>query len=342
MIILLDSGIRRNVESVNHQNNISGLLALVWAFTLVPALPAVSLTLENPDDSLIGVMGKVHAEYEDTLPDIARANGLGHLEIKLANPGVDIWLPGQGKEIILPTLFILPDAPREGIVLNIPEMRLYYFPPQNTEQTLEVSTHPVGIGRQGWPTPYINTRIIQKRTRPYWYPPESIRREHAEQGDPLPRRVPPGPDNPLGNHALRLGMPEYIIHGTNRPFGIGLRVSHGCIRLYPEDIKSLYKRVKLRTPVHIVNQPYKVGRYNDKIYLEAHPYLTEDAERFEGSLTSVVEMLIKITGDMEYEINWNLAKSAIAESNGIPVEIGRINAVEQPDSLTTAEIAPTD
>ena len=317
-------------------------LMLAWAFTPVPASPAFSYMLETPDDSLVGAMGKVHASYEDTLPDIARANGLGHLEIKLANPGVDTWLPGEGKEIVVPTLFVLPYASRDGIILNIPEMRLYYFPPNDTDQALEVITHPVGIGRQGWSTPYIDTRIIQKKTRPSWYPPESIRKEHAEKGDPLPRRVPPGPKNPLGNYALRLGMPEYLIHGTNRPYGIGLRVSHGCIRMYPEDIKSLYGQVNLRTPVHIVNQPYKVGKYKDKLYLEAHPYLVEDTEHFSENLTRVVEMLIKVTGDSVYQVDWGLARAVITEGNGIPVEIGQITAVEVPENLTASEITPAD
>ena len=305
------------------------VLILACAFIISPARAAVSFTLENPGDSLMGSVDKVHAVYEDTLPDIARANGLGFMEVKLANPGVDTWLPGEGTEIVLPKLFVLPGVPQVGIVLNIPEMRLYYFPPQNADQATEVITHPIGVGRQGWSTPYINTRIIQKKTRPWWYPPESIRKEHAEMGDPLPKRVPPGPKNPLGNYMMRLGMPEYIIHGTNKPFGIGMRVSHGCIRLYPEDIKSLYQQVTLRTPVRIVNQPYKVGTYNDSIYLEAHPYLEEDAGLFEGNLTSVVEMLIKVTGKGGYQVDWALAKSVIAESNGIPVEIGRIKPAEQ-------------
>ena len=305
------------------------ILVLLSVFIFTPARATVSFMMERPGDSLIGAVDKVHAEYEDTLPDIARANGLGFMEIKLANPGVDTWLPGEGTEIVLPKLYVLPGAPKVGIVLNIPEMRLYYFPLQDEDRVSEVITHPVGVGRQGWATPYINTRIIQKKTRPSWYPPESIRKEHAEQGDPLPKRVPPGPKNPLGNYMMRLGMPEYIIHGTNKPFGIGMRVSHGCIRLYPEDIKSLYQQVSLRTPVRIVNQPYKVGRHNDKIYLEAHPYLEEDAEQFEGNLTSVVEMLIKITGERGYQVDWVLARSVIAESNGIPVEIGRIKPAEQ-------------
>ena len=297
---------------------------LISAFTCIPVWATVSYALKAPDASLIGSLEKIQAENKDTLPDIARANGLGYREIKLANPGVDTWLPGEGTEIVLPNLFVLPVTPHAGIVLNIPEMRLYYFPPQESDQASEVITHPIGVGRLGWSTPYMNTRIIEKKTRPSWYPPESIRKEHAEQGDPLPKRVPPGPDNPLGNYAMRLGMPEYIIHGTNKPFGIGMRVSHGCIRLYPEDIKSLYQQVKLRTPVRIVNQPYKVGSYNDRIYLEAHPFLEEDGEQFDGNLSIVVEMLIKITGDRDYQVDWNLAESVIAESNGIPVEIGRI------------------
>lgn len=313
-------------------------LALVCAGAFAQTGAAVSFTLENPGDSIIGETRTVYANHEDTLPDIARANGLGFKEIKLANPGVDTWLPGQGAEIVLPTRYALPGPPHEGIVLNIPEMRLYYFPPQDTGQVTEVITHPIGVGRQGWSTPYMNTRIIQKRTRPYWHPPESIRKEHAEMGDPLPKRVPPGPKNPLGNYAMRLGKPEYIIHGTNKPFGIGMRVSHGCIRLYPEDIKSLYERVELHTPVRIVNQPYKVGRYGGRVYLEAHPYLGEDKERFEGNLTSVVEMLINVTGERGYRIDWDLVKSVIAESNGIPVEIGRIVAEEPQDGPEKQEI----
>ena len=321
-------------EKCRLRGTLTGLyrITLALAFVFPPVGATGSFTLENPDDSLIGMVEKVYAEQKDTLLDIARANGLGFQEIKLANPGVDTWLPGAGQEVVLPTLYVLPATPHVGIVLNIPEMRLYYYPPQNTAQMSEVITHPIGVGRQGWSTPYINTRIIQKRTRPYWHPPESIRKEHAEQGDPLPKRVPPGPNNPLGNYAMRLGLPEYIIHGTNKPFGIGMRVSHGCIRLYPEDIKSLYQQVSLRTPVRIVNQPYKAGRYKDKIFLEAHPYLKEDTEQFEGNLTSVVETLIMITGARGYQVDWDLASSVITKMDGIPTEIGRIIATGEQDS----------
>ena len=296
-------------------------LTLVCLLAPFPLRAIGSFTLAQPGDSVIGTIRTVTARHEDTLPDLARAHGLGFQEIKLANPEVDTWLPGQGAGIVLPTWYVLPEPPHVGIVLNIPEMRLYYFPAQEPGQVL---THPIGVGRQGWATPYLNTRIIEKQTRPYWYPPASIRKEHAEQGDPLPPRVPPGPDNPLGDYALRLGLPEYIIHGTNKPYGIGMRVSHGCIRLYPEDIASLYQQVALHTPVRIINQPYKVGRRGNKLYLEAHPYLEEDAAQFQGSLTSVVKSLIKITGEDAYEIDWKLAQSAIDQRDGIPVAIGRL------------------
>ena len=314
-----------------------GAAALLWAaLCFSQDAAAAAYALRNADDSLVGAVSRVRAKHEDTLADLARLNGLGHSEIRLANPGVDIWLPGRGTEVVLPNQFVLPAAPRRGIVLNIPEMRLYYFPPAN-EAGLEVVTYPLGVGREGWSTPYLSTRIIQKKIRPAWHPPESVRKEHAEQGDPLPERVEPGPDNPLGNYAMRLGLPQYLIHGTNKPYGIGMRVSHGCIRLYPEDIESLFAQVELGTPVRIVNQPFKVGRHEGKLYLEAHPYLAEDAERFEGNLTSVVGMLVRVTGDDGYVVDWDLAKAVIAEKNGMPAQIGEIIATAKAEDLPYEE-----
>jgi L,D-transpeptidase ErfK/SrfK len=280
--------------------------------------------LGDNNDSVVGEIRKTLTRSEDTLLDIARVNGLGYHEIKRVNPNLDTWLPGSGKEVILPSKYVLPMTRREGIILNIPEMRLYFFPETKAGEESKVVTYPLGIGRQGWETPYINTRIIEKKKHPYWHPPESIREEHEAAGDPLPKRVEPGPDNPLGDYAMRLGLPDYLIHGTNKPFGIGMRVSHGCIRLYPEDIEELFQQVKLKTPVHIVNQPYKVGRLDDKIYLEAHHYLEEDSEEYRDNLTSVVKMIVKLTEDQDYHIEWELAKQVIREMNGIPVVIGRV------------------
>ena len=303
---------------------------------------ATNFTLQSINDSVIGEIRSTHSELQDTLLDIARAHSLGYQEIKLLNPGLDTWIPGKGQEILLPLQFVLPDAPRKGIVLNIPEMRLYYYPKQRRNGKIQVITYPLGIGREGWSTPYIKTNIIEKKKNPKWYPPKSIRIEHEEAGDPLPEIVESGPDNPLGEYALRLGQPDYLIHGTNKPFGIGMRVSHGCIRLYPEDIESLFNHVQLGTSVNIVNQPYKVGELNDVIYLEAHPHLLEDAQRYAG-LTEIVKLIIEMTQERKFEIDWNLVNQVVEEHKGIPVAIGMhipaMQASVESKALEVSEIA---
>ncbi|MEX2353970.1 MAG: L,D-transpeptidase family protein [Gammaproteobacteria bacterium] len=276
-------------------------------------------------DSVVGGVDRTQARYEQTLPDIARTHKLGFREIKRANPEVDTWIPGDGQEVILPKQHVLPVVPHVGIVVNIPEMRLYYFPKPTDGSTQHVITYPIGIGREGWSTPYMTTTIIQKTEKPAWHPPESIREAHLAEGrPPLPSIVPPGPDNPLGEYAMRLGNPLYLIHGTNRPYGVGLRVSSGCIRLYPEDIESLFQMTGVGTPVRIVNQPYKVGVLDGNIYLEANPYLEEDSESFNGNLTSVVKMLVGLSGDKQYDVDWDLAKQVIDDQSGEPILIGRM------------------
>ena len=306
---------------------VKNLSALIFAglAALSVQLQAAEFTLDNAHDSLVGKPEYTTSDYQDTLLDIARAHDLGYNEIKRANPDVDVWLPGAGRKIVLPTQFLLPHTPHKGIVLNIPEMRLYYYPPTKKGEPFKVITFPVGIGREGWDTPYTKTRVIHKQKDPSWYPPESIRVEHAAEGDPLPVRIGPGPDNPLGKYALRLALPSYMIHGTDLPAGVGMRVSHGCIRLYPENIKELFSIVNTGTPVNIVNQPFKLGLHQGKIYLEAYPYLKEDAQYFKDNLTSVVRMLIDVTDKNGYRINWDLAKRVIHEMKGIPVLIGSIN-----------------
>ncbi len=232
-------------------------LTLGLLFTLKVA--AETFILPPPDIDLIGQIQVVYAVHEDTLLDIARQHSIGHQEIVQANPGVDLWIPGKGTPVVVPGRYILPDAPRKGLVLNVPEMRLYYYPKSEDGEKPVVITHPVSIGRMDWNTPLGKTSIIAKHKDPSWYPPASIKAEHAADGDPLPDVVPPGPDNPLGRYALRLGKPGYLIHSTNKPFGIGMRVTHGCVRMYPEDIERLFPQIPVNTPVHIVNQPIKVG-----------------------------------------------------------------------------------
>ena len=273
-------------------------------------------------NTVIGSTKIIYADERDTLLDIARNHGFGYQDMKLANVNVDTWLPDDGQEIVLPSQFILPVASMDGIVLNVPEMRLYYYPPKEKGKLQEVFTYPLGVGREGWRTPYIKTMIVEKKVNPHWYPPKSILKEHEEAGDPLPKIVKPGPENPLGNYAMRLGRRDYLIHGTNKPNGIGMRISHGCIRLYPEDIKELFSKVSLKTPVNIINQPYKIGVKDDVIYLEAHPFLDEDKEKYENNLTSVIALIIKISNNRKYQIDMRTAYEAIKNPTGLPIAVG--------------------
>lgn len=227
-------------------------------------------------DDVIGEMQVTRVGAEDTFSDIARRFNLGYEELVRANPGVDPWLPGADREIILPTQFVLPDAPREGLVINLPGLRVFYFPKRKEGEPQKVITHPIGIGKVGWSTPEGSTKVVSKRKNPTWTPPASVRKEHRENGDPLPRVVPPGPDNPLGAFAMNLGWPSYLIHGTNKPYGVGMRSSHGCMRFYPEDIAGLYDQIPIGTPVHVVNQPLLVGWQKDAMYVQAMPALEDD------------------------------------------------------------------
>ncbi len=328
-------------QLARHIRTLSLLLLPVFCS---PAM-AAKYTLQNRQDSVIGEVLTVQTQMRDTLLDIARRNGLGYHDIKLLNPDLDTWLPGEDKEVKLPLKFILPKAERRGIVLNIPEMRLYFFPGKDNRGVEEVFTYPLGVGRQGWSTPYVKTRIIEKKKNPKWYPPESIRQEHEEAGDPLPKIVEPGPDNPLGDHALRLGLPEYLIHGTNKPFGIGMRVSHGCIRLYPEDIAELYDKVPLGTHVEIINQPYKIGELDGVLYLEAHPFLDEDAGHYDNNLTPVVKLIVEATGEQNFEIDWDLVRDVARNPAGVPVAIGirkieSVIAAAEPEAEATPAPGP--
>jgi L,D-transpeptidase ErfK/SrfK len=232
----------------------------------------------SPGDAVVGELQVTKVMGEDTLPDIARRFNLGYEEIARANPGVDPWVPGEGREIVLPTQFVLPAAPREGLVINLAQLRVFYFPKVKEGEPQTVITHPIGIGKVGWQTPEGTTKVTGKRTNPTWFPPASVRKEHREAGDPLPSKVAPGPDNPLGAHMMTLGWPSYLIHGTNKPYGVGLRSSHGCIRFYPEDIGELYGKIPVGTKVTVVNQPFVFGWHEGALYVQAFP-VQEDDER---------------------------------------------------------------
>jgi L,D-transpeptidase ErfK/SrfK len=302
---------RRKIKSFSWLASAIGLLA-VESHGAEFQLPAEGM-------DLVGELTEVVAGYEDTLSDMARAHGLGFEEITRANPDVDAWLPGEGTAVELPTRFLLPRAPREGIVVNLPELRLYYYPPGGKT----VLTFPISIGRMEWGTPLGRAKVVSKVVDPSWYPPESIRQEHAADNRPLPRVVPPGPDNPLGRHAMRLSLPGYLIHGTNKPAGVGMRVTHGCIRMYPEDIAALFKIVPVNTPVRIVNQPYKLGWGEDGLYLEAHPPLDEDQAGEQWTPTAITRLLVEATEERAAQLDWERAESVFRSASGIPLHISQ-------------------
>jgi len=244
-----------------------------------PPLPLPAATHRFEIDATDDVVGQVQvtiASKEDTLSDIARRFDVGYEEIVRANPNIDPWLPKEGSEVVVPTQFVLPFAQRVGLVVNIAAMRVYYFPTMKKGEKQVVYTYPIGIGKVGWSTPEGKTKVTAKEKDPVWRPTASIRKEHAENGDPLPAVVPAGPDNPLGKFKFTLGWPTYLIHGTNKPYGVGLRSSHGCIRLYPEDIEQLYGLVSTGTPVTVVNQPFVFGWHEDQLYLQAYDVLEDD------------------------------------------------------------------
>jgi len=354
------------------------------------AVLADSFSMPGQGDDLIGEVRHVKAHDEDTLIDIARRNSVGQDEMMMANPTVDRWLPKEGTDVVLPRRYILPDAPRAGIVVNVPEMRLYYYPVKavtaapkkaaapapapaasaktapgakpaapakpaqvpapasstsfTSAQTGEVITYPVSMGRMDWRTPIGKTTVINKQKDPSWTPPASIKREHAAKGDPLPDVVPPGPDNPLGKYAMRLGVAGYLIHGTDaaKADGIGMRVTHGCMRLYNEDIAKLFPLVPVGSPVHLVNQPVKLGWEGNKLYMEVSQPLDEDVgisphdpddniskeqlaredDQRSSFLMRLANSEIQKQRDKGASVNMDKVRRAIDKPMGIPVVIG--------------------
>ncbi len=270
------------------------------------------------EGNLVGKVLTIYAQPGDTLADLAKVYDLGYDEIVMANPHIDPWFPPVGSQIVLPLQFILPPTVREGIVINIPEMRLYYYPKgENT-----VITFPIGIGREGWSTPIGVTKITKKVPNPSWTPPASIRAEHAAEGDPLPPVVPPGPDNPLGPYALRLGFPSYLLHGSNKPYGIGMRVSHGCIRLYNHDVGKLFAMVPEGTRVETINAPFKMTMVKDHLYLESHPPLTDHTQ--ETPQVIFQKALLATADHLPMAIEWDKVYRLLEKGDGTPQIVGRI------------------
>lgn len=302
------------------------LLKIVLSAVVFFAISFTSVSAQvysySKDNTVIGVVRTHRVNGNESLIEIARNYDVGYNEIVDANPKLDPFLPGSNSTVNIPTMWILPDvASYNGIVINITEMRLYYFFRQNKKAL--VRTFPIGIGDEGNDTPVGNFRIIEKIVNPAWHVPESIKKERPG----LPNIVPPGPDNPLGSHALRLSLGSYLIHGTNRPWAVGRRVTHGCIRLYPEDIPRLFQMVPNGTKVTIVRQPVKVGVKDNKVYIEVHK---DDTEKDGNYFNEAVKLLEK--NGLLKKINTEKLYHAVREKSGIPVEISGFK-IELPQKI---------
>ena len=302
----------------------AALLACLWLAGPAPAL-AAQFRLPAGDGNVVGQLRVVTADADSTLLDIARHYDLGFNEITAANPGVSIWLPGTGARIVVPTQFILPPKPWVGIVVDIPRRRLYYFPRHAANQPGTVITFPVGISRNGWPTPLGKTSIIAKFKDPKWIVPKDIQQEHQQEGQAnYPSYFPPGPDNPMGMLALQTGFPEIYIHGTDRPWGVGMRVSHGCVHLYPENAAYLFPRVPVGTPVRIIDQAVLVGERHHVLYLSVSKPVAgypgaQDSLRLQ--VQEAIAQFVRSRRGALPAIDWSSVRSALAARDITPTPI---------------------
>jgi L,D-transpeptidase ErfK/SrfK len=326
----------KSVETSHLRARYGQFAALAVAAMLrMGSAAATDYQLSKPDSGVVGEDQTITTVYEDTLYDLARKYSLGSEEVIRVNPGVDPWLPGADRQVVIPGRHILPPGAHEGIVVNLPEHRLYYFPPSKRGQPLKVISYPVSIGKMDWRTPIGLTHVIAKEKNPTWFPPESVRKEHAAAGDPLPPRVPSGPDNPLGLFAMRLaaGNGTYMIHGTNNPIAVGLAVTHGCIRMYPEDVQQLFPMIPVGTPVRLINDPVKVAWENGELLLEAHPPVDAEGQSFEPNVDQFADLLRAAVGDSTVAIHWDYAREVLQRADGVLATVGLEADLSSPDGV---------
>ena len=314
--------------------------SLVSAVALAPALPACAM--EFPLDKgqvAVGALDTATTHDDDTMLDLARQFDDGYVDFMAANPGVNPWHPGHGKTITVPNFFILPDAQRTGIVINLAERRIYYFPPGGKT----VETYPAGVGVRADATPLGVTKVVLKEDGPVWRPPPSIRAERPE----LPAAVYPGPDNPLGKYALRLGWTNYLIHDTNKPDSVGRNVSHGCLHIYPEDIERLFHEVPVGMQVRSVNQPVKAGWIGNRLYVEVHPSKEQaDEIDFVQPMTpavpqQLVQIVAKAAGDRRELVDWDAVRAAGLAATGVPTPVSAAPADLQASDRPPASYRPS-
>jgi len=302
-------------------------MKLLFLILLLASFNSFALKFQIDDnDEIVGKVKIIYTKENELFADLAEKYDVGFLQLSAANPYVDPWLAITGTEVVLPQYFILPANEREGIVINLAEYRLYYYPPKKKgNKTQFVYTYPIGIGRDGWESPVTHTTIRAIEADPAWYPPQSIIDEHfAEYGETLPKIVPPGPDNPLGPYKLSLSLPGYLIHGSNKEFGVGMRVSHGCFRMFNHHVSELANAVKRGTKVTIIKERFKFGKKDNQLFLEAHPALEDDIE---DELTDYYDYIVEQVRRLNkkyhnrLKVDWNALREAVYAEEGLPTPI---------------------
>jgi L,D-transpeptidase ErfK/SrfK len=317
------------------------ILLLGMVLWTTPLAWASNYLLPSNGDNVVGVLQFQRISDGETLLDIARRYNVGYNEIAAANPEINPWVPDSRKRVIIPTQFILPPKPWEGVVINLPEMRLYYFPPLAQFSDRRVITMPLSIGKINWSTPTGNFYIKEKIEHPSWTVPESLVAEHGLEHYGNRRIIPPLDDeNPLGAYAILLNEAGYLIHGTNRPYSIGRRVSHGCLRLYPEDIELLFDYIDRKMPVRIINQPYKVGVRNNTIYVETHKLLDEDVNRRGINITPVVSDIVRhVPGLNVPKDTWRHLNRIISDASGLPTPVLKLPSSHVVNTTQTGTVS---
>jgi L,D-transpeptidase ErfK/SrfK len=294
--------------------------ARAWQESDFPPRPVVAYVFSidvNDRNTVIGEPKSYTFARGDTLLDVARHLGLGINEVKDAYPDLDDWLPPEGSTVAFPTQWVLPNAAYQGVVVNIPEMRIYYFPPMPNGGPPSVITYPVGLGRDEWRTPTGKFKVVEKTVDPKWVIPDSIREEHiVQRGDP--RKFIPGgdPDNPLGHYRMRLSLPLYGIHGTNIPWGVGMEISHGCIRLYPEDIQKLFDIVPIGAPGEIVYQPVKFGERDGDVWVEVHRDIYDTGYDYAAGARDILH-----AKGWENYVDWGPLGEALEKKTGVATRL---------------------
>lgn len=298
----------------------------VTAMGLFSSNAALGSTYDiTPGSDVVGENQVTQANAGEDLGDVGRRFNIGTYEMIEANPNVNFDHPQNADKILIPSRRILPPGPRKGIVINLAEMRIYYYHPNESK----VSTYPIGIGQDGWSTPIGTNRIIRMRKDPIWVPPDSIRENYEQNGKELPAQVPAGPNNPLGRYALTTGFENIVIHGSPWPQGIGVRSSHGCLRMNNADVEELYSMVKVNTPVRIIHQAVKIGKSGEDLFLEAHVPVDEQEYTETFTVQQQLQDIMNRYGKEKVSVRWDVVEKLRSKNHGYPEPFGHIGGVNE-------------